>query len=102
MENTIISLDRNHVTIIGRLTENPTIAYGKQKGTPVCNLSVAVNDRPKKDSGEKPIDYIPIVVFGKQAEAAASNLIPGQQISVDGALRFRKRNIGEINVPGGA
>ena len=97
-----MALDRNSVTIIGRLTDTPSLAYGKAKGTPVCNLSVAVNGRSKKDTGEKLVDYIPVVVFGKQAEAAAANLVRGQQVSVDGVLRFRPRKVGDVNIPQGS
>lgn len=88
-------ISKNHVTIIGRLTDNPTLRSLQIDGKPVsiCNFSVAVNGAPKKGSQERSVEYIPVSVFGKRGEAVAANVTKGKKVCVEGALHFSKREI---------
>ena len=96
-------LDKNTVTLIGRLTGNPdlrTITVNEEPAS-VCNFSVAVNGIRKKGRTDQPVEFIPISVFGKRAEACAANLTKGKTVSIEGALHFSKRKVGDKHVPVG-
>ena len=58
-------------------------------GTPVANFTLAV-DRPfaNKD-GEREADFIPIVVWRKQAENCANYIGKGSLVAVDGRMQVR-------------
>lgn len=96
-------LDKNTVSIIGRLTGNPDLrTINVNEGpTSVCNFSLAVNGIRKKGRTEQPVEFIPISVFGKRAEACAANLTKGKLVSIEGALHFSKRKVGDKTVPVG-
>lgn len=89
-------MNQNKVSIIGRLTAQPVLR-DITSGS-VCNLSVAVNGLPNKQTGVRPVDYIPVSVFGKQAISCATHLLSGQEVSVEGRMHFRKQKIGDKNV----
>lgn len=88
----------NLIVLIGRLTRDPELRYTPQ-GTAVANFTLAV-DRYKK--GEA--DFIPIVVWQKQAENVAQYVTKGAQVAVEGRLQVRtyedkegqKRTIAEV------
>ncbi len=90
-------MNQNHVSVIGRLTADPRIVT--VKSGQICNLNVAVNGRPKKEGGERPVEYIPVTVFGKQAVNCGSNLVKGQEVRIDGMLHYHKQKIGEKTIP---
>ena len=73
----------NRVILIGRLTKDIDFK-ALDSGTTISTFTLAV-DRFKK--GEA--DFIPIVVFGKQAENAAQYLHKGSLCAVDGRLQVR-------------
>lgn len=78
----------NRVILIGRLTADPELRY-TQSGTAVANFRLAV-DRPfTNQSGEREADFIPIVVWDKQAETCANYLNKGRLVAVDGRLQVR-------------
>ncbi len=78
----------NRVILIGRLTRDPELKY-IPSGIPVASFTLAV-DRPftNKD-GEKETDFIPIVVWRKQAENCASYLGKGSLVAVEGRIQVR-------------
>jgi len=78
----------NRVILIGRLTRDPELKY-IPSGTPVASFTLAV-DRPflNKD-GERETDFIPIVVWRKQAENCANYLGKGSLVAVDGRMQVR-------------
>ncbi|MCB2309009.1 single-stranded DNA-binding protein [Clostridium estertheticum] len=76
----------NKVVLVGRLTKDPELFFAKGTGTAVCNFKVAVNRRFKKE-GQPDADFIPIVVFGKQAEATANYMKKGSQVSLSGNIQ---------------
>ena len=78
----------NRVILIGRLTADPELRY-TQSGTAVANFRLAV-DRPfTNQSGERETDFIPIVVWDKQAETCANYLNKGRLVAVDGRMQVR-------------
>ncbi|NLJ23871.1 MAG: single-stranded DNA-binding protein [Firmicutes bacterium] len=78
----------NRVILIGRLTADPELRY-TQSGTAVANFRIAV-DRPfTNQSGERETDFIPIVVWDKQAETCANYLNKGRLVAVDGRMQVR-------------
>lgn len=89
-------MNRNSVHLIGRLTDTPTVR--SITSGPVCNLNIAVNGTPKKGSTERPVEFIPVTVFGNQANSCAANLVKGQEVSIEGRLHFRKQQIGDKKV----
>ena len=84
-------MNLNRVHLIGRLTDTPQL---RSTGSgSVCNMSIAVNGLPKKGTKERPVTYVPVAVFGRQADVAAANLVAGQEVNIEGRLQFRKREI---------
>jgi single-strand DNA-binding protein len=82
-------MDFCRITLLGRLTANPEIRY-TPGGTAVASFSVAINRRYRKgDSGElaEAVTFIPVRVFGKQAENAGQYLGKGRAVLLDGELR---------------
>lgn len=78
----------NRVVLIGRLTRDPELKY-IPSGTAVASFTLAV-DRPfTNKEGEKETDFIPIVVWRKQAENCANYLGKGSLVAVDGRIQVR-------------
>ena len=78
----------NKVVIVGRLTKDPELKFAQGTGIGVATFTVAVNRRFKRE-GQPDADFIPIVVFGKQAEATANYMTKGKLISVSGNIQTR-------------
>jgi single-strand DNA-binding protein len=78
----------NRVVLIGRLTRDPELRY-TPSGVPVAGFTLAV-DRPfTNQQGERGTDFVPIVVWRKQAETCANYLGKGRLVAVDGRLQIR-------------
>ena len=74
--------------LIGRLTKDPELRY-TQSGIAVASFTLAV-DRPfKNQQGDREADFIPIVVWRKQAENCANYLTKGSQAGVEGRIQVR-------------
>ena len=78
----------NKVTIIGRTTSDPTLKYTPGAGTAVTTLTLAVDRRFAKD-GQKEVDFIPVVIWGKQAESTAQYVSKGKLLGVAGRIQTR-------------
>ena len=76
----------NIITIIGRLTAEPTLKY-LQSGTAVGRFTVAV-DRPKVKDREQETDFINVLIWGKQAENCANYLGKGRLVGISGRLQI--------------
>lgn len=79
----------NEVVLIGNLTKDPDVRQS-QNNNSVCRFTVAVNDRKKNPvSGEweDNASYIPVVVFGKQADNCGRFLAKGRKVAVKGRLQ---------------
>ncbi len=78
----------NRVILVGRLTKSPDVK-NTTTGKAVANFTLAVDRRFKNKDGQKEADFVPIVVWGKQAEFAGQYLSKGSQIGVSGRLQVR-------------
>lgn len=78
----------NKVVLIGRLTKDPDLKYTPGAGKSVCTFTLAVDRRVQKDK-EKEADFIPIVIWGKQAESTANYMSKGKLMGVSGRIQTR-------------
>lgn len=78
----------NKVVLIGRLTKDPELKFTSGTGTAVTTFTIAVNRRFKKE-GQPDADFIPVVVWGKQAESTANYMKKGSLLSVAGRIETR-------------
>lgn len=78
----------NKVVIIGRLTKDPELKFTPGTGTAVATFTVAVDRRHQKD-GKKEADFIPVVVWGKQAESTSNFMSKGKLIGISGRIQIR-------------
>ena len=79
----------NKVTLIGRLTSDPILKYTPGAGTAVTTLTLAVDRRMTKYSDKKEADFIPVVIWGKTAEATAQYVSKGKLLAVSGRIQTR-------------
>ena len=78
----------NHVILIGRLTKDPELKY-TPNGTAVASFTLAVDRFRTNAQGERETDFIPIVVWQKQAENCAEYLRKGSLAAVEGRINVR-------------
>ncbi|WP_027339658.1 single-stranded DNA-binding protein [Halonatronum saccharophilum] len=78
----------NKIVLIGRLAQDPELRY-TASGKAVGNFAVAVERDYTNQQGERDVDFIRIVVWGKQAETCANHLGKGRLVAVDGRLQIR-------------
>lgn len=77
----------NNVVLIGRLTKDPELRY-TPSGVAVASFTLAV-DRPFAKEGQQQADFIPIVVWQKQAENCANYIGKGRLVAVEGRIQVR-------------
>ncbi len=75
----------NKAIEIGRLTRDPEVRYSQGNNTAVARYTIAV-DRKFKREGEQTADFIPCVVFGKQAEFAEKYFRKGTKVVISGRI----------------
>ena len=78
----------NKVVIIGRLCADPTLKYTPGNGTAVTTINLAVDRRFSKDE-KKEADFIPVVIWGKSAEATAQHMRKGLLMGIAGRIQTR-------------
>lgn len=78
----------NKVILIGRTTADPQLKYTPGNGTAVTTFTIAVERRYKKE-GQQEADFIPVVVWGKQAESTANYVTKGKLVGVSGRIQTR-------------
>ncbi len=78
----------NKVTLIGRLTRDPDLKYLATTNIAVCNFTLAVNRKYKKDKGQQ-ADFIPCEAWDNQAENICKYLRKGSQIGVSGRIQTK-------------
>lgn len=79
----------NKVTLIGRLTKDPELKFTPGTGTAVASFTIAVDRRVPNKDGKREVDFINIVVWGKQAESTANYMHKGSQIAISGRIQVR-------------
>jgi len=90
----------HEITLIGRLGQAPELRF-TQDGTPVANLSVAVNNVYTKGNGEKVEEtrWFRVSVWRRQAETCAEYLGKGDQVFIKGSLSGQPRPGGDPSEP---
>lgn len=79
----------NKVFIMGRLTRDPELRH-TQTGTAVASFSLAVDrDFKDKQTGERPTDFIDVVVWRNTAEFVSRYFAKGRMAVVVGSLQIR-------------
>lgn len=78
----------NRVVLIGRLTKDPELRY-TPNGVAVASFTLAVDRSRPNQQGEREADFIPVVVWQKQAENCANYLGKGRLVAVDGRIQVR-------------
>jgi len=78
----------NRVILIGRLTKDPELRY-TPNGVAVASFTLAVDRSRANQQGEREADFIPVVVWQKQAENCANYIGKGSLVAVDGRLQVR-------------
>lgn len=79
----------NKVVLIGRLTKDPELKFTPGAGTAVTTLTLAIDRRFTKEGQQKETDFIPIVIWGKQAESTANYVTKGKLLGVSGRIQTR-------------
>jgi single-strand DNA-binding protein len=77
----------NKVFLIGRLTRDPELRF-IPSGTPVCDMSLAVNRVTRGPDGAQREEtaFIDVTIWGRQAETSAQYLKKGREAFVEGRL----------------
>jgi single-strand DNA-binding protein len=78
----------NKVVLIGRLSKDPDLRFTPGSGAAVTTLTLAV-DKYNAKTGKKEADFIPVVIWGKQAESAANYLSKGSKVGISGRIQTR-------------
>ena len=79
----------NHITIMGRLNQDPELRY-TQSQTPVASFTLAVDrDFGGRDGGEKQTDFIDCVAWRQTAEFVSKYFQKGSMAVVSGRLQIR-------------
>lgn len=78
----------NKVALVGRLTKDPEVRYTANNQTPVAKFILAVS-RTFKREGQPEADFIPIIVWGKQAENCGKYISKGKLVAVSGRIETR-------------
>ena len=79
-------MNNNLTVLIGRLTKTPEIRYTPGTGTAVSKITLAVDEYNSK-TGKNEAIFIPVEVWGKQAESLAEHMDKGCQLSIVGKLK---------------
>ena len=82
----------NNCVLIGRLTRDPEMRV-LQSGTATTRFTLAVDRAMSKEKkqeaqgkGNPTADFIPVTVWGKQAESCAEYLAKGRMVAVSGRI----------------
>ncbi|MGO5064672.1 MULTISPECIES: single-stranded DNA-binding protein [unclassified Clostridium] len=77
----------NRVMLIGRLTKDAELKYIEDRDVSLLRFVIAVNRYYNKENSKT--DYIPVVVWGRHAEAIHDYMNKGKLISVVGRIQTR-------------
>jgi single-stranded DNA-binding protein len=81
-------MDCNKVILIGRVGERgPKLTYD-ERATPPCSFTLEVDE--VSPTGKVFMSYIPVEIIGKYTAAVAERLEAGQEVLVDGQLKYKK------------
>lgn len=74
----------NQVIMVGRITDDPSLTY-TQSGKAYVRFSLAVDKEFTVQEGDETADFIPCVVWNKQAENLAQYVKKGRMLGVAGS-----------------
>lgn len=84
----------NIVVLVGRLTKDPELRFLPGSGRAVARFTMAVDKGLSKEKreelasqGKPTADFIPVVVWGKQAENCANYLAKGRKAIIEGSIQ---------------
>lgn len=78
----------NRVVLIGRWTRELQLKFTPGTGTAVATGTLAIDRRFKKE-GQQEADFIPVVIWGKQAESATTYTGKGKLCGIAGRIQTR-------------
>ena len=78
----------NRVSLIGRLTRDPELRY-TPSNVATCSFTIAINRTFTNQDGQREADFIPIVVWRKQAENVKNYTKKGDLVAVEGRIQTR-------------
>lgn len=78
----------NKVVLIGRITKDPELRFTPGNGAAVTTITVAT-DKYNTKTKEHEADFVPVVIWGKQAENTANYLTKGSQVAISGRIQTR-------------
>lgn len=78
----------NKVVLIGRLTKDPELKFTPGSGAAVTSITLAV-DKYNTKTGQREADFVPVVIWGKQAESTANYMTKGSQMAISGRIQTR-------------
>ena len=75
---------------IGNLGRDPELKFGTD-GKAICKFPMAMSERWTDKDGQKQerVEWVNVVVFGKQAEPCGQYLAKGRQVYIEGSIRTR-------------
>lgn len=79
----------NKAILIGRLTKDPELKFAPNTGSPVASFTLAVDRRIPNKDGVREADFVPVVVWGKQAEDTVNYMSKGKLMGVSGRIQVR-------------
>jgi single-strand DNA-binding protein len=79
----------NRVLLIGNLTRDPEVRY-TPKGTPVAEVSLAINRFLQSEDGEKKeeVTFVDVTLWARLAEISGEYLKKGKPVFIEGRLQF--------------
>lgn len=80
----------NKTILIGTLGRDPEVKY-TPGGTAVCDLSLAINRSwfdKNSNSRKDEVCWVPVTLFGRQAEVASEYLKKGREVLIEGRLKM--------------
>lgn len=78
----------NQVTLVGRLTKDPELKRTSE-GTPVTNVTLAVNRHYRNQQGEIGADFVQCKLWNKTAENTSRYCKKGSLIGITGRIQTR-------------
>lgn len=78
----------NKIILLGRLVRDPEVEYTKSEKI-VAKITLAVNRAFKNSDGQQEADFIPVIIWGKQAELIGNSCKKGHRLFVEGRLQIR-------------
>src|SRR6266542_4489103 len=82
----------NKIILVGNLGRDPELRYTPD-GTPVCNFSLATNERrrdPKTGENNDITTWFRVTLWRRQAETASQYLSRGKSVYIEGRLRVEE------------